>query len=63
MAMLLKIFGIAAILMGGLWVGQGTGLIMWPASSFMLAQGQWAFIGAALMLVGVISLWRGGKRR
>lgn len=63
MAMLLKIFGIVAILMGGLWVGQGTGLILWPASSFMLAQGQWAYIGAALMLLGVFSFWRGGRRR
>lgn len=63
MAMLLKIFGIAAILIGGLWVGQGTGLILWPASSFMLAQGQWALIGAGLMLLGIFALWRGGKRR
>ncbi len=63
MAMLLKIFGIVAILMGGLWVGQGTGLILWPASSFMLAQGQWAYIGAALMLLGVFAFWRGGRRR
>lgn len=62
MTMLLRIFAIAAILMGGLWVGQGLGLIMWPASSFMLAQGQWAVIGAALMLVGVIVLWRSAKR-
>ncbi|WP_231468550.1 hypothetical protein [Novosphingobium sp. CECT 9465] len=62
MAMLLKIFGIAAILMGGLWVGQGTGVILWPSSSFMLAQGQWAVIGAGLMLVGVLALWRGAKR-
>lgn len=63
MTMLLRVFGIAAILMGGLWVGQGTGVIMWPASSFMLAQGQWALIGAALVLVGVFVLWRSGKRR
>lgn len=63
MTMILRIFGIAAILMGGLWVGQGSGLIMWPASSFMLAQGQWAYIGGGLMLLGVIALWRTGKQR
>lgn len=63
MAMILKIFGIAAILMGGLWVGQGTGMIMWPASSFMLAQVQWAYIGAGLMLLGIFALWRSSKRR
>lgn len=63
MTMLLRVFAIAAILMGGLWTGQGLGLIMWPASSFMLAQGQWAVIGVGLMLVGVFLLWRSGKRR
>ncbi len=63
MTILMRVSGIAAILMGGLWVGQGTGLIMWPASSFMLAQGQWAYIGAGLMLVGMFLLWRSGKRR
>lgn len=63
MTMLLRIFGIAAILVGGLWVGQGTGIIMWPASSFMLVQRQWAFIGAGLMLLGVFALWRAKRRR
>ena len=37
----LRILGIAALLLGALWIGQGLGLIMWPASSFMLAQMQW----------------------
>ncbi|ABD26472.1 conserved hypothetical protein [Novosphingobium aromaticivorans DSM 12444] len=58
MTTVLRIFGIVALLMGGLWVGQGLGLIMWPASSFMLAQGQWALIGAGLMLLGLGALWR-----
>lgn len=49
----LLILGIAALLMGLLWVGQGTGLIMWPASSFMLAQGQWAIWGALLAVAGI----------
>lgn len=63
MTMALRIFGIAALLMGGLWVGQGLGLIMWPSSSFMLAQTQWAYIGAGLMALGLVALWRAGKRR
>lgn len=63
MPMILRIFGIAAVLMGGLWIGQGTGLILWPASSFMLAQTQWAYIGAGLMLLGLFTLWRASKRR
>ena len=50
----LLIVGIAALLIGLLWIGQGTGLIMWPASSFMLDQRPWATRGAILAVVGVV---------
>ncbi|WP_309602076.1 hypothetical protein [Sphingomonas sp.] len=50
----LLILGIAALLMGLLWIGQGTGLIMWPASSFMLDQRPWATRGALLAVAGVV---------
>ena len=50
----LLIVGIAATLMGLLWIGQGTGYIMWPASSFMLDQRPWATRGAILAVVGVV---------
>lgn len=62
MTIVLRIFGIVALLMGGLLVGQGLGLIMWPSSSFMLAQTQWAWIGAGLILIGVAALWRASRR-
>ena len=62
MTKLLKIFGTAAVLVGGLWVGQGTGLVVWPADSFMLDQRRWAYIGAGLMLLGVVAIWRGKRR-
>ena len=48
------ILGIAAVLMGLLWIGQGTGLIMWPASSFMLDQRPWATRGALLAVAGIV---------
>ena len=50
----LLILGIAAVLMGLLWIGQGTGLIMWPASSFMLDQRPWATRGALLGVAGIV---------
>ena len=53
MKTLLLIVGIAALLMGLLWIGQGTGVIKWPASSFMLDQRPWALRGAILAVVGV----------
>jgi hypothetical protein len=50
----LLIVGIAAVLVGLLWIGQGTGLVHWPASSFMLDQRVWAAWGAVLAVVGVV---------
>ena len=45
--------GIAATLIGLLWIGQGTGVIQWPASSFMLDQRPWALRGLVLAVVGL----------
>jgi hypothetical protein len=56
---LLLTFGILALLIGLIWIGQGTGTINWPQSSFMIRQIQWAWYGAALAAVGVILIWRG----
>ena len=53
MKTLLLIVGLAALLMGLLWIGQGTGVIQWPASSFMLDQRPWAVRGAILAAIGV----------
>jgi len=52
------ILGILALLIGLLWIGQGTGTINWPQSSFMIKQTQWAYYGAALAIVGLILIWR-----
>ena len=49
----LLIAGIAALLMGLLWIGQGTGVVQWPASSFMLDQRPWALRGAILAVIGL----------
>lgn len=54
------VVGILLILMGLIWIGQGTGYFPYPASSFMIAQPIWAFWGlvAALVGIGVIYLGR-----
>jgi hypothetical protein len=62
MAIFLRIIGVAALLMGLLWVGQGAGLIMWPASSFMLAQKQWMLWGSLLAALGALLIWRSKRR-
>ena len=55
--------GVVAVLIGLLWIGQGTGLVHWPSSSFMLDQREWAFRGAALVAVGVVLVFLNRQRR
>lgn len=55
--LLMTIIGGLAVLMGMLWVGQGLGIIMWPSSSFMLADRQWALNGAVLAAFGLAAIW------
>ena len=47
------ILGIAAVLIGALWIGQGLGFVNWPASSFMIDQRPWVTRGAFLTLFGL----------
>ncbi|HLO19600.1 MAG TPA: hypothetical protein VK192_03815 [Sphingomicrobium sp.] len=59
MRIVVLIVGIAALLMGFLWIGQGAGLVHWPASSFMIDQRPWIARGAILAVVGLILIvWR-----
>jgi hypothetical protein len=62
MKTLLLLVGVVAILMGALWIGQGMGYIMWPRSSFMLQQTQWAYYGAALAVIGLIIVYWSRRR-
>jgi hypothetical protein len=58
---LLLTVGFVALAIGMLWIGQGTGVIRWPASSFMISQIQWAGYGAALTALGLILIWQGKR--
>jgi hypothetical protein len=58
MKVALLILGLLALLMGLLWVGQGAGLVHWPASSFMIDQRPWVARGAILAVAGLaLILW------
>jgi hypothetical protein len=50
----LTLIGIIALAMGLLWMGQGSGYIPWPASSFMISQTQWIYYGGALAAFGIL---------
>ncbi|MDT0575492.1 hypothetical protein RM533_04780 [Croceicoccus sp. F390] len=55
--LVLQIFGIALVLVGGLWTLQGSGLLSWPQESFMLGQGEWAIYGLIALAAGLVLLW------
>jgi len=58
MRTLLLVLGLIALAIGLLWIGQGTGMITWPASSFMIREIQWAGYGAALAGLGLVLIWQ-----
>lgn len=49
----LTILGAAALLVGLLWIGQGLGIVRWPASSFMIDMSAWSVRGAILAAIGL----------
>jgi hypothetical protein len=61
MRKLLLVGGFLALAVGLLWIGQGTGAIKWPPSSFMIRQIQWAGYGIALAAFGLILIWQGKR--
>lgn len=61
MKTVVALIAVLAALMGLLWIGQGLGLVHWPASSSMIAQTQWAIYGAILMAIGFAAI--GWSRR
>lgn len=53
---LLRVVGILSVLIGLIWIGQGTGIFPYPASSFMINQTPWILRGAILAAIGVAVL-------
>lgn len=51
------VIGALAILMGLLWMAQGSGIFPYPASSFMIDQSPWILYGAILSLAGLVLVW------
>ncbi len=51
------VIGGLAILMGLLWMAQGSGIFPYPASSFMIDQSPWILYGAILALAGMVLVW------
>lgn len=48
----LFVLGLLLIAAGALWAMQGSGVVMWPADSFMLRQESWVTYGIVTALAG-----------
>lgn len=53
------ILGLVLLLIGGLWILQGSGIV---AGSAMSGQSQWLYIGIVVALVGLVTLYRTYRR-
>ena len=52
------IAGLAVLVLGLHWIGQGTGAFTWPDNPVMDNSATWIYVGAGTALVGlVLSLW------
>lgn len=54
MKSLLALIGIIAVLAGLVFAGQGSGIIPWPADSFMIDATRWVYYGVAIAVAGVL---------
>ena len=59
----LTILGAFLVFTGLFWALQGAGIIMWPASSFMLANSDWITYGLLTAAVGAVLVWWARRRR
>jgi hypothetical protein len=48
------IAGILFLLLGLVWIGQGTGYFPYPSYSFMISEMTWAYRGAGVALAGLV---------
>ncbi|NNH28321.1 hypothetical protein C9413_02015 [Rhizobium sp. SEMIA 4085] len=56
-------FGASLILLGLLWIGQGSGLFPYPSSSFMVNQSVWVLWGVIVLGIGGIAVFITRKLR
>ncbi len=48
------IIGILLLLMGLVFMGQGSGYFPYPASSFMISESRWIYYGGAIAAAGLV---------
>ena len=53
----LAIIGVLLLLMGFVFMGQGSGYFPYPASSFMISESRWIYYGGAIAAAGLILIF------
>jgi hypothetical protein len=61
MRFVLPVAGIGLVLLGAVWVGQGTGYFPYPSSSFMIDDRMWAYVGVAVLVLGLLLIASGRR--
>jgi hypothetical protein len=49
----LTLIGTLLLIMGLVFMGQGSGYFPYPASSFMISQSPWIYYGGAIAVIGL----------
>jgi hypothetical protein len=55
-----SIIGVILVLIGGLWILQGSNIV---GGSVMSGQSQWLYIGIVALIAGLVALWWFNFRR
>lgn len=63
MRKLLFAIGILLLAAGSLFMAQGSGVVRWPSSSFMLGQQVWVTYGAVIAVAGLVLILLGRRIR
>jgi hypothetical protein len=60
MKALLRIFGMLLLLLGLLFMAQGSGALPWPAESFMVGDRAWVYYGGLTAAIGFLVIFASG---
>jgi hypothetical protein len=61
--LVLTVIGSLMVLLGLVWMGQGSGFFPYPAESFMINQTPWIYWGLLLTVAGLLVVWISRRRR
>jgi hypothetical protein len=61
MRIALVVLGMVFVILGIVFMGQGSGYFPYPASSFMIRATNWIYYGGAIAIIGLILIFIGRR--